>query len=86
MKQGWDHKRSSFQDLQKSAQQPTLSAGQSGIGCQRSVDVARPAHLGAVIAAKPRDKDMIRDATIAGLVVAHTTSYDSYCSLLGHPR
>ena len=29
------------------AQQATLSAGQSGIGCKRSVDVARPAHLTA---------------------------------------
>ena len=30
----------------------TLSAGQEGIGYKRAVDVARPAHLGAVIAAK----------------------------------
>ena len=36
-----------------SAQQATLSASQSGIGCKRSVDVARPAHLNAVIAARP---------------------------------
>ena len=31
-------------------------------------DVARPAHLGALIAAKPRILDMIRGATTAGLL------------------
>ena len=33
-----------------------------------SIDVARPAHLGALIAARPRIRDTIRDATIAGLL------------------
>ena len=51
-----------------SAQQATLSGGQSGIGCKRSVDVVRPAHMGALVAAKPRVRDMIRDSTSAGLL------------------
>ena len=51
-----------------SAQQATLSAGQAGAGCKRSIDVARPAHLGEVIAARLRINDMIRDATFAGLM------------------
>ena len=51
-------------------QQATLNASQSGTGCKRSVFVARPSHLGAVIAARPRIRDMVRDATIAGLTAA----------------
>ena len=39
---------------EQSVQQATLSAGQSGIGCKRSADAALPAHMGAVIAARPR--------------------------------
>ena len=54
------------------AQKATLSAGQSRIGCKRSVDVARPAHLGAVVAARPRIRDVIRDATIAGLIAVQS--------------
>ena len=30
---------------EESQEQATLSAGHSGIGCKRTVDVARPAHL-----------------------------------------
>ena len=48
-----------------STQQATLSAGQSGIWCKRSVELARPAHLGAVIAPRPRITEMIRGATSA---------------------
>ena len=47
------------------AQQVALSAGQPGIGFKGSVDVARPAHLGTVIAARPRIRDVIRDTTKA---------------------
>ena len=36
-----------------SAEQATLTVGQSGKGCKRSVDVVREAHLGVVIAARP---------------------------------
>ena len=43
-----------------SAEQAALSTSQSGIGYRSSVDVARPAHSGALIAAKPRILDMIR--------------------------
>ena len=50
------------------SQQAALGASQSGIGCKRSVDVARPAHLGALIAARPPIRDMFRDATLAGLL------------------
>ena len=57
-----------------SQEQATLSAGQPDIiGCERSVDVARPAHLGVVIdCSKIVDKigDVSRDAINAGLVVA----------------
>ena len=49
------------------AQQATLGAGQSGIGCKRSFDVSRPPNLGAVVAARPRNRDTIRDAPIAGV-------------------
>ena len=48
--------------------QATLSAGQSGIGFKRARDIAAPAHLGALIAAKPRTRVMIRDAVLAGLL------------------
>ena len=41
--------------------QATLSASQSGIG-------SAPAHLGALLAAKPRTHGMIRDAVLAGLL------------------
>ena len=48
----------------------THSAGQAGIGYKRAADVARPAHLGALIAAKQRILDMIRGATSAGVLPA----------------
>ena len=50
------------------SEQAALSAGHSGIGYKRSVDVARPAHLRALIAAKPRILDTIRGAATAGLL------------------
>ena len=48
--------------------QATLSAGQSGTGFKRARDIAASAHLGALIAAKPRIQAMIRDAVWAGLL------------------
>ena len=48
--------------------QATLSAGQSGIGFKRARDIAAPAHLGALIAAKPRIQRLNRDAVWAGLL------------------
>ena len=51
-----------------SSEQATLSAGQSGIGCMRARETAAPAHLGALIAAKPRILVMIQDAATAGLL------------------
>ena len=51
-----------------STEQAALSAGQSGVGYKRSVDVARPAHLGAVIAANTRILDIFRDAATAGFL------------------
>ena len=48
--------------------QATLSASQSGIGFKRARDIAAPAHLGALIVAKPRMRGMIRDAVLAGLL------------------
>ena len=48
--------------------QATFSASQPGIGFKRARDIAAPAHLGALIAAKPRIQGMIRDAVLAGLL------------------
>ena len=48
--------------------QATTSAGQSGTGIKRARDIAAPAHVGALIAAKPRIQGMIRDAVWAGLL------------------
>ena len=48
--------------------QATLSASQSGIGFKRARDIAAPAHLGALIASKPRIQGMTRDAVLAGLL------------------
>ena len=50
-----------------STEQAAPSAGQSGIVYKRSVAIARPAHLGALVAAKQRILDMIRGAATAGL-------------------
>ena len=55
-----------------SAQQATFTAGQSGTGCERSVNIARPAHLGAGVPVRPRIKDMIWDATTLRLVAAQS--------------
>ena len=52
-------------------EQAALSAGQQAVGNERSVDVARPAHLGALIAAKTRILDMSRGAATAGLLPKH---------------
>ena len=54
-----------------SMRQATLSAGQSGIGCKRARDIAAPAHLRALIAAKPRIQAVIQDAVWAGLLPEH---------------
>ena len=48
--------------------QATLSAGQSGIGFKRARDIAAPAHLGALRAARPCIQAMIQDAVSAGLL------------------
>ena len=48
-----------------SQEQATSSAGQSGTGCKRSVDVACPAHLGVVAAARSRIREIIRDTCSA---------------------
>ena len=48
--------------------QATLSASQLRIGFKRARDIAAPSHLGALIAAKPRIRGMIRDAVLAGLL------------------
>ena len=47
---------------ENSSEQAPHSASQSGIGYKS------PAHFGALIAAKPRILDMIRDATTAGIL------------------
>ena len=51
-----------------SLEQATLSAGQSGVGNKRARDVVGPAHLGALIAAKPGILSMIQDAATAGFL------------------
>ena len=56
-----------------SMEQATLSAGQSGIGYKRARDSVGPAHLGALIAAKPRILEMIQDAATAGLLPKQPT-------------
>jgi len=49
-------------------EQATLSAKESGLGWRQALDVARPAHLGALVAAYPRIKGMIKTCTEAGLL------------------
>ena len=51
--------------------QTTLNAGQSGIGYERARDIAAPAHLKALVAARPRIQAMIQDAATAGLLPKH---------------
>ena len=41
--------------------QATLSAGQPGFGFKRAWDIAAPAQLGALIAAKPRIQGSVRE-------------------------
>ena len=48
--------------------QATLSAKEAGVGFRQASDVARPAHLGAFVAACPRVKEMIKSCTVAGLL------------------
>ena len=48
--------------------QATLSVGQSEIGFKRARDTAAPAHLGALIEAKPHIQGTIREAVWAGLL------------------
>ena len=58
-----------FPDLtEDSMTQATLSAGQSGIGYKRAREIAAPAHLGALIAAKPRVQANIQDAVWLGFL------------------
>ena len=51
-----------------SSEQATLSASQSGTGYRRAMDVARPAHLGALIASKPWILDMLQGEGTAELL------------------
>ena len=51
--------------------QATLSAGQFRIGHKRARDIAAPAHLGALTAARARVQAMIQDAVWAGLLLEH---------------
>ena len=56
-----------FPGFTEDSTKPALSAGQSGIGYNKSIDVARP-YLGAVFATKPRILDMIRAAVTTELM------------------
>ena len=51
-----------------SSEQASLGASQTGIGFKRTRDIADPAHLGALIAAKPRILAMMPEAVTAGLL------------------
>ena len=51
--------------------QATLSAGQSRIGHKRARGIATPAHMGALIASKPRIQAMIQHTVFAGLLPRH---------------
>ena len=50
----------------------TLSAAEGGLGWRQALDVARPAHLGGLIATAPRVKAMIQAGADAGLLPAAT--------------
>ena len=56
--------------------QATLGASQAGIGFKRERDIAAPAHLGALIAAKPRIHGLIRGAVLA---VSLSSSWRRVC-------
>ena len=57
-----------LQFTEDSSEQATLSAGQSGIGYKRARDIAAPAHLGALMAARPRIQAVTQDAVAADLL------------------
>ena len=67
----WGRERTSanFQPL-KSTEQASPSAEQSRIGCQRTADVARFAHLGARVAAQLWIRALIHDISAAVLLHA----------------
>ena len=70
-----------FQGLtEHSMTQATLSAGQSGNGFKRARDIATPAHLGALIAAKPciqaTRRSLGRPEQILARLIETTTSTD----------
>jgi hypothetical protein len=48
--------------------QATLSAKEAGLGWREALDVARPAHLGCLVAVGPRVKAMIQSGAVAGLL------------------
>ena len=51
---------------------PTVtSEGFSNVGYKRARDIAAPAHLGALVAAKPRIQAIIQDGVTAGLLPKH---------------
>ena len=53
-------------------------------GTKRARDIAAPAHLGALIAAKPRIQAMIRDGVWAGLLPEHLLE-TRFAALIGKP-
>ena len=55
--------------MEDSMVQATLNADQSGIGHKKARGIAAPAHLGALIAARPRIRALIQDAVLAGLLL-----------------
>ena len=52
-----------------STEKVAFSASQSGIGNKKSFDVAKPAHVGALVAATPRIPDMNQGAAAAVLLL-----------------
>ena len=50
--------------------QAALGDSQAGLGWKQALDVARPAHLGGLIAAGPRVKAMFKACEVAGLLDA----------------
>ena len=53
---------------QEGHEQSSLCMNQGGLGWRKILDVARPAHLGALVASGPRLKSMIQAAGVAGLL------------------
>ena len=58
--------KGSFQGSRKTVRSQQHSARQSRIGYKRALDIAGPAHLGALIAAKPRILARTQGAVTAG--------------------